>query len=76
MRPTPSPRRNRVTSHNVHAIDAMPCGTTIPADLGRTTLAQGVSVDLVVGVTAPFRRRPDDAVFVIRATATLTLTAR
>lgn len=60
------------TAYN--AIAAMPCGTTITADLGGTTLAPGVYCSTSsVGVTGTVTLAgPADAVFVIRAPSTLT----
>lgn len=56
------------------ALEAMPCGTTITADLGGTTLAPGVYCSTSsVGVTGVVTLSgPASAVFVIRAPSTLT----
>jgi hypothetical protein len=56
------------------ALAAMPCGTTITADLGGTTLAPGVYCSTSsVGVTGPVTLAgPANALFVIRAASTLT----
>ena len=56
------------------ALAAMPCGTTITADLGGTTLAPGVYCSLTsVGVTGTVTLNgPATAVFVIRAPSSLT----
>ena len=56
------------------ALAAMPCGTTITADLGGTTLAPGVYCSTSsVGVTGTVTLAgPATAVFVIRAPSTLT----
>jgi hypothetical protein len=58
------------------ALEAMPCGTTITADLGGTTLAPGVycsnsSVGVTGTVTLDGNGDPN-ALFVIRAPSTLT----
>jgi hypothetical protein len=56
------------------AVAAMPCGVTITADLGGTTLAPGVYCSTSsVGVTGVVTLAgPADAIFVIRAASTLT----
>ena len=56
------------------ALAAMPCGTTITADLGGTTLAPGVYCSLSsVAVTGTVTLNgPANAVFVIRAPSSLT----
>lgn len=59
-----------------NALAAMPCGTTITADLGGTTLAPGVYCSLTsVGVTGTVTldgNGDENALFVIRAPSTLT----
>jgi hypothetical protein len=56
------------------ALAAMPCGTTITADLGGTTLAEGVYCSLSsVGVTGTVTLTGNaNSLFVIRAPSTLT----
>ena len=56
------------------ALAAMPCGTTITADLGGTTLAEGVYCSSTsVGVTGTVTLTGNaNSVFVIRAASTLT----
>ena len=56
------------------ALAAMPCGTTITADLGGTTLAEGVYCSMTsVGVTGTVTLTGNaNSVFVIRAASTLT----